>query len=147
MEYLGPLWPADVWPADDIPFCSIFTYFQYSLIHDLAQNVLLSVDPEKNSPKRILFKKKVAKDLWTKGTLFTCQRRGLHISQKREKILPLLLLLLLLPCKSCIICKLPQIGFIHENFQSNPPFSDFRDSSKVMRVARVYFETRFSSLL
>ena len=25
-EYLGPVWPADVWPADDIPFCSIFTY-------------------------------------------------------------------------------------------------------------------------
>ena len=37
-EYLGPVWPADVWPADDIPFCSIFTYFQYSLIHDLALN-------------------------------------------------------------------------------------------------------------
>ena len=36
MEYLGPVWLADVWPADDIPFCSIFTYFQYSLIHDLA---------------------------------------------------------------------------------------------------------------
>ena len=35
-EYLGPVWLADVWPADDIPFCSIFTYFQYSLIHDLA---------------------------------------------------------------------------------------------------------------
>ena len=35
-EYLGPVWPADVWPANDIPFCSIFTYFQYSLIHDLA---------------------------------------------------------------------------------------------------------------
>ena len=34
-EYLGPVWPADVWPADDIPFCSIFTYFQYSLIHDI----------------------------------------------------------------------------------------------------------------
>ena len=32
-EYLGP-----VWPADDIPFCSIFTYFQYSLTHDLALN-------------------------------------------------------------------------------------------------------------
>ena len=30
-EHLG-----QVWPADDIPFCSIFTYFQYSLIHDLA---------------------------------------------------------------------------------------------------------------
>ena len=41
MEYLGPVWPADVWPADDIPFCSIFTYFQYSLIHDLALNILL----------------------------------------------------------------------------------------------------------
>ena len=41
-EYLGPVWPADVWPADvwpaiDIPFCSIFTYFQYLLIHDLAR--------------------------------------------------------------------------------------------------------------
>ena len=35
-EYLGPVWPADVWPANDIPFCSMFTYFQYSLIHDLA---------------------------------------------------------------------------------------------------------------
>ena len=35
-EYLGPVWPADVWPADDIPFCSIFPFFQYSLIHDLA---------------------------------------------------------------------------------------------------------------
>ena len=27
MEYLGPVWLADVWPADDIPFCSIVTYF------------------------------------------------------------------------------------------------------------------------
>ena len=27
-----------LWPADDIPFCSIFTYFQYSLIHDLVLN-------------------------------------------------------------------------------------------------------------
>ena len=35
-EYLGPVWPAGVWPANDIPFCSILTYFQYSLIHDLA---------------------------------------------------------------------------------------------------------------
>ena len=33
-EYLGPL--AGVYPADDIPFCSIFTYFQYWLIHNLA---------------------------------------------------------------------------------------------------------------
>ena len=33
-EYLGPVWPADVWPANDIPCCSIFTYFQYSFIHD-----------------------------------------------------------------------------------------------------------------
>ena len=40
-EYLGPVWPADVWPANDIPFCSIFTFFQYSLIHDLALIVLL----------------------------------------------------------------------------------------------------------
>ena len=32
-EYLGPFWPADVLPANDIPFCSIFTYFQYSLIY------------------------------------------------------------------------------------------------------------------
>ena len=40
-EYLGPVWPADVLPADDIPFCSIFTYFQYSLIHDLALTVYL----------------------------------------------------------------------------------------------------------
>ena len=39
-EYLGPVWPAHVWPADDIPFCSIFTYFQYSHIHDLALKVL-----------------------------------------------------------------------------------------------------------
>ena len=39
-EYLGPVWPADVWSANDIPFCSIFTYFQYSLIHDLAQNAM-----------------------------------------------------------------------------------------------------------
>ena len=38
-EYLGPVWPADVWPADDIPFCSIFTYFQYSLLHDLALDI------------------------------------------------------------------------------------------------------------
>ena len=37
-EYLGPVWPADVWPADDIPFCSIFTYFQYSFMHDLAHS-------------------------------------------------------------------------------------------------------------
>ena len=35
-EYVGP---ADVWPADDIPFCSISPFFQYSLIHDLAPNV------------------------------------------------------------------------------------------------------------
>ena len=35
-EYLGPVLPADVWPANDIPFCSKITYFQYSLIHDLA---------------------------------------------------------------------------------------------------------------
>ena len=34
-EYLGPVVPADVWLANDIPFCSIFT-FLYSLIHDLA---------------------------------------------------------------------------------------------------------------
>ena len=34
------VWLADVWPADDIPICSIFTYFQYSLIHDLAHNAL-----------------------------------------------------------------------------------------------------------
>ena len=27
MEYLGPVWLADVWPAHDIPFCSIVTYF------------------------------------------------------------------------------------------------------------------------
>ena len=39
-EYLGPVWPADVWPANDIPFCSIFTYFQYSLIHDLAPSIV-----------------------------------------------------------------------------------------------------------
>ena len=38
-EYLGPVWLADVWPVDDIPFCSIFTYFQYSSIHDLALNI------------------------------------------------------------------------------------------------------------
>ena len=42
-EYLGPFWPADVWSADDIPFCSIFTYFQYLLIHDLARS-LITVD-------------------------------------------------------------------------------------------------------
>ena len=36
MEYLGPVLPADVWPANDIPFCSIFTYFQYSLVLNLA---------------------------------------------------------------------------------------------------------------
>ena len=35
-EYLGPDWPTDVWPADDIAFCSIFTYFQYWRIYDLA---------------------------------------------------------------------------------------------------------------
>ena len=35
-EYHRPIWPADVWPAINIPFCSIFTYFQYLLIHDLA---------------------------------------------------------------------------------------------------------------
>ena len=39
-EYLGPVCPAGVWPAYDIPFCSIITYFQYSLIHDLARDVL-----------------------------------------------------------------------------------------------------------
>ena len=39
-EYLGPVWPADVLPANDIPFCSILTYFQYSLIHDLALNAI-----------------------------------------------------------------------------------------------------------
>ena len=37
-EYVGLVWQADVWLADDIPFCSIFTYFQYLLIHDLALN-------------------------------------------------------------------------------------------------------------
>ena len=42
-EYLGPVWPADVWSADDVPFCSIFTYFQYSLIHDLALKMYLYV--------------------------------------------------------------------------------------------------------
>ena len=36
-KYLEPVRPADVRPADDIPFCSIFTYFEYSLyLHDLA---------------------------------------------------------------------------------------------------------------
>ena len=35
-----PVWPVDVWPADDIPFGSIFTYFQYALIHDLALNAI-----------------------------------------------------------------------------------------------------------
>ena len=44
MEYLEPVWPADVWPADDIPFCSLFTHFQYSLIHDLAPTVKHSKD-------------------------------------------------------------------------------------------------------
>ena len=39
-EYLGPVWTADVWQANDVPFCSIFTYFQYSLIHDLAPNLI-----------------------------------------------------------------------------------------------------------
>ena len=39
-EYLGPVWPVDVWPADNIPFGSIFTYFQYALIHDLALNAI-----------------------------------------------------------------------------------------------------------
>ena len=39
-EHLGLVWPADVWPADDIPFCSIFPYFQYSLIHDLAHTII-----------------------------------------------------------------------------------------------------------
>ena len=38
-EYLGPVLPADVWPPDDIPFCSIFTYFQYSLVHDLTLDI------------------------------------------------------------------------------------------------------------
>ena len=31
---------ADAKSAQDIPFCSIFPFFQYSLIHDLAQNVI-----------------------------------------------------------------------------------------------------------
>ena len=35
-EYLGPDWPTYVWPADDITFCSIFTYFQYWCMYDLA---------------------------------------------------------------------------------------------------------------
>ena len=35
-EYLGPDWPTDVWPADDIAFCSIFTYIQYWRMYDLA---------------------------------------------------------------------------------------------------------------
>ena len=39
-EYLGPVWPADVWQANDIPLFSRFTYFQYSLIHDLAPNLI-----------------------------------------------------------------------------------------------------------
>ena len=33
---------ADVWPANYIPFCSIFTYFQYSLTHDLAQHAWIA---------------------------------------------------------------------------------------------------------
>ena len=41
-EYLGLVWPADVWPANEISFGSTFTYFQYSLIDDLALIVLLS---------------------------------------------------------------------------------------------------------
>ena len=48
-EYLGPVWPADVWPADDIPFCSIFTYFQYSLIHDLAHSNYIAIQNNKLS--------------------------------------------------------------------------------------------------
>ena len=44
-EYVGPV---DVWPANDIFFCSIFTYFQYSLIHDstlyLSHNVRNLID-------------------------------------------------------------------------------------------------------
>ena len=35
-EYLGPDWPTYVWPADDITFCLIFTYFQYWCMYDLA---------------------------------------------------------------------------------------------------------------
>ena len=43
------IWPADVWPADDILLCSIFPFFQYSLIYDLA----LSSSHEKNSTARV----------------------------------------------------------------------------------------------
>ena len=39
-EYLELVWLADVWPADDIPFCSIFTYFQYELNHDFWHNII-----------------------------------------------------------------------------------------------------------
>ena len=30
-EYLGPVWPADVWSADDIPFCSILVWNAISI--------------------------------------------------------------------------------------------------------------------
>ena len=39
-EYLELVWLADVWPADDIPFSSIFTYFQYELKHDFWHNII-----------------------------------------------------------------------------------------------------------
>ena len=44
-EYLGPVWPTNVWSADDVPLCSIFTCFQYSLIvqHDLALNAIMNI--------------------------------------------------------------------------------------------------------
>ena len=43
LGYLGLVWPAVVWSADDIHFSSIFTYFQYSLIHDLALYITIDL--------------------------------------------------------------------------------------------------------
>ena len=54
-EYLGTIWLVDVWPANEITFCSIFTYFQYSLIHDLTlteldSKYIIVYQPQPNSP-------------------------------------------------------------------------------------------------
>ena len=35
-QYHGPVWPKDVWSADDIDLMEIYSLSQYWLIHDLA---------------------------------------------------------------------------------------------------------------
>ena len=39
-KYLELVWLADVGPADNIHFCSIFTLFRYELKHDFWHNIV-----------------------------------------------------------------------------------------------------------